>query len=64
MDELLPRFKIDPNNEIIDLPAIFSSSVQDVWMEIGFGAGEHLVGQAAKYKEIGFLEIVRLPLGP
>ena len=55
MDELLPQFRVDPGTEISDLPAIFSSSVCDVWMEIGFGAGEHLVGQAAKYKEIGFL---------
>ena len=55
MDELLPRFKIDPGKKIIDLPAIFSSSVREVWMEIGFGAGEHLAGQAEKYEEIGFL---------
>ena len=55
LDDLLPRFRVDSEKEISDLPAIFSSSVRDVWMEIGFGAGEHLVGQAAKYKEIGFL---------
>ena len=55
MDELLPRFRIDPGKKNFELPAIFPSSVRDVWMEIGFGAGEHLIGQAAKYKEIGFL---------
>ena len=55
MDELLPQFRVDTGAEISDLPAIFSSPVSDVWMEIGFGAGEHLVGQAAKNKEIGFL---------
>ena len=55
IDELLQQFRVDPDAKISDLPAIFSSSIRDVWMEIGFGAGEHLVGQAGKYKEIGFL---------
>ena len=35
--------------------ALFPSPVDDLWMEIGFGAGEHLVAKAARYPNIGFI---------
>tara|TARA_A100001037_G_scaffold111253_2_gene101550 strand:+ start:27 stop:671 length:645 start_codon:yes stop_codon:yes gene_type:complete len=33
----------------------FPDGTRDVWLEIGFGAGEHLVCQAAQNPEVGFL---------
>jgi tRNA (guanine-N7-)-methyltransferase len=37
------------------LPALFGSPVSDVWLEIGFGGSEHLLWQAARHPEIGFI---------
>jgi len=33
----------------------FSSPVDDVWLEIGFGAGEHLLWQAAHHPNVGVI---------
>lgn len=33
----------------------FQQPVDDVWLEIGFGKGEHLLGQAYNHKQIGFI---------
>jgi tRNA (guanine-N7-)-methyltransferase len=34
---------------------LFSRQLEDVWLEIGFGGGEHLVWQAAAHPDIGFI---------
>src|SRR6188472_2441210 len=33
----------------------FPNSVHDVWLEVGFGAGEHLIWQAQHYPDIGMI---------
>jgi tRNA (guanine-N7-)-methyltransferase len=33
----------------------FSSPVEDVWLEIGFGAGEHLLWQTAQHPGVGLI---------
>jgi tRNA (guanine-N7-)-methyltransferase len=33
----------------------FPNSVQEVWLEVGFGAGEHLIWQAEHHPEIGLI---------
>ena len=33
----------------------FDRPVRDIWLEIGFGAGEHLAGQALTHRDIGFI---------
>ena len=33
----------------------FGSHIKQVWLEIGFGSGEHLVSQAKAHPEIGFI---------
>ena len=38
-----------------DPKAQFPDSVQDVWLEVGFGAGEHLVWQAAQHPQVGLI---------
>ncbi len=35
--------------------ALFSSPVDEVWLEIGFGGGEHLAAQAKAHPQIGFI---------
>ncbi|MEK9723392.1 MAG: tRNA (guanine(46)-N(7))-methyltransferase TrmB [Rhodospirillaceae bacterium] len=55
MDERLPVLRVDPAAVPADLRALFDAPVREVWMEIGFGAGEHLAGQAARHPDIGFI---------
>lgn len=45
VQELLPDLLIDPRRPI-DPPSLFCGSPKDVWLEIGFGAGEHLAACA------------------
>src|SRR5882762_1467473 len=33
----------------------FPNSVRDVWLEVGFGAGEHLVWQAQQHPDVGLI---------
>jgi tRNA (guanine-N7-)-methyltransferase len=33
----------------------FPNSVREIWLEIGFGAGEHLVWQAEQHPEVGII---------
>ncbi len=56
LDTLLPRLELalPPEPEKIDLPALFGTP-RDVWLEIGFGAGEHLVWQAAQHPDVGLI---------
>ena len=52
LPDLLVRL---PGDGTVDLPALFGSPRKAYWLEIGFGAGEHLAWQAEKHPEIGFL---------
>jgi tRNA (guanine-N7-)-methyltransferase len=40
---------------LLDARGLFASMVDDVWLEIGFGAGEHLLAQARRHPDVGFL---------
>ena len=52
--ELLPRLRVAPAS--LRAPQnLFASPVDDVWLEIGFGGGEHLAWQAAANPGIGFI---------
>ncbi len=53
--DLLPEIVIVPP-EIPSIPEHwFDESIRDLWLEVGFGAGEHLAAQAAAYPDIGFI---------
>lgn len=55
-ENLLPEFRIDLGNAAgDDLKQLFAVPINDVWLEIGFGGGEHLAWQAEKYPGIGFI---------
>ena len=51
---LIPIFS---GEKPLDPKSLFSPPVKDVWMEIGFGAGEHLAFHANNNPDIGFLGI-------
>jgi len=40
---------------MLDLEVLFDPPRQNIWLEIGFGSGEHLVHQAETHPEIGIL---------
>lgn len=52
--EQLPRLEIDPAARV-DSAALFPFAPKEVWLEIGFGGGEHLLAQAAARRDIGFI---------
>ena len=51
---LLPQHALVPDAGR-DPKRYFASPVDDVWLEIGFGAGEHLLWQAAHHPDIGVI---------
>jgi tRNA (guanine-N7-)-methyltransferase len=55
-DEWLPRLAIElPEHGSLDPAAPFAPRPEAVWLEIGFGGGEHLAEQAARHPEVGFI---------
>jgi tRNA (guanine-N7-)-methyltransferase len=54
---LLPRLAIavPADGSGIDPRALFGFPVEDVWLEIGFGGGEHLAARAATRPQTGFI---------
>jgi tRNA (guanine-N7-)-methyltransferase len=44
----------NPERRPLDLAATFPDA-REIWLEIGFGGGEHLAAQAAAHPEIGFI---------
>ena len=57
MQALLPKLAVvlPPAGEKLSLDRLFSSLPRQVWLEIGFGAGEHLAEQAARHPDTGFI---------
>ncbi len=56
LDALSPgpvSWEDNPARQPLDLAALFGA--RDVWLEIGFGGGEHMVHQAAHNPDIGFI---------
>jgi tRNA (guanine-N7-)-methyltransferase len=54
--ELLPRLRLDLGTRPPSLlTALFAAQVDDAWLEIGFGSGEHLLWQAETHKDVGFI---------
>ena len=56
LEALLPRLRLDLSGPAPSDPsALFPDPVDDLWLEIGFGGGEHLAAQAERRPEIGFI---------
>ena len=56
LNELLPTLRL-PLREPAPSPlaSLFAQAVDQVWLEIGFGSGEHLVWQAEHHPHAGFI---------
>jgi tRNA (guanine-N7-)-methyltransferase len=56
IETLLPRLAIAlPKSGKLDPRALFPHLPDEIWLEIGFGGGEHLAEQAHSHPEIGFI---------
>jgi tRNA (guanine-N7-)-methyltransferase len=55
LEELLPRLSIDPAAGPIDPARLFERPLADLWLEVGFGSGEHLAAQASAHPDIGMI---------
>ena len=53
LDRFLPRIAISDTAPVTK--DMFGVPVDEIWLEIGFGNGEHLAGQALKHPHIGFI---------
>jgi tRNA (guanine-N7-)-methyltransferase len=54
--QLLPLLSFAlPETGELDPNTLFPTPPRDIWLEIGFGGGEHLAEQAAHHPEIGFI---------
>ena len=59
IETLLPKLAVEcPEGGGLDAAALFDSGKEDkkeLWLEIGFGAGEHLAAQAQAHPDVGFI---------
>jgi tRNA (guanine-N7-)-methyltransferase len=59
-ESLLPRIAVTlpaplPDQLLLDPQTLFPTPPAAVWLEIGFGAGEHLAAQAEQHPGVGFI---------
>jgi tRNA (guanine-N7-)-methyltransferase len=47
--------KLPAPGTALDPAALFAAPPTGIWLEIGFGGGEHLAAQAARHPDIGFI---------
>jgi tRNA (guanine-N7-)-methyltransferase len=56
LDEALPQLQVNlPEHGTLDPAGLFAHRPVRLWLEIGFGGGEHLAAQAAAHPEIGLI---------
>ena len=56
VEEMLPQLRLPANADALAEPlALFEPGKQALWLEIGFGGGEHVTAQAARHPEVGYL---------
>ena len=57
LQETLPRLRVPSPRAggTIDPRSLFERPVREVWLEVGFGAGEHLAALAAAHPDVGLL---------
>ena len=57
LERLLPALRLAPPGPggAVDLAAAFGAAPRDVWLEVGFGAGEHLAAQARAHPGIAMV---------
>jgi len=57
LDTLLPKLAIPApaSGSTLDPTTLFPARPRAVWLEIGFGGGEHLAAQAGAHSDVGFI---------
>ena len=55
IDELLPKLSVNPSEPITDIKHAFAHNPAEIWLEIGFGGGEHMVRQAIDNPRVGII---------
>ena len=56
VEKLLPGLEVDPvAADVFDPRACFDPLINDVWLEIGFGGGEHMAARADMLPDHGFI---------
>lgn len=55
-EQVLPHCRVDLER-LADGPleAMFEPPVREVWLEVGFGGAEHLIDQAKRHPDVGFI---------
>jgi tRNA (guanine-N7-)-methyltransferase len=54
LTQLLPALSLEPEQARRPY-SCFAAAVDDVWLEVGFGAGEHLYALAQSHKDVGLI---------
>lgn len=58
IDDFLPTLAIPETAPGVLAPvSLFKPATREAWLEIGFGGGEHLAGQAARHPDIGIIGV-------
>ena len=55
LETLLPTLAIEEGEAALDPRSLFTAGTEEIWLEIGFGGGEHLAAQAAAHPGVGFI---------
>lgn len=56
VEELLPKIELKlPKRGKINMKQLFPVTTKEVWLEIGFGGGEHVAELAKIYPNVGFI---------
>ncbi len=56
LESLLPKLRLaGAGDGEVDLAGAFPEAPREIWLEIGFGGGEHLAAQAGIHPDIGFI---------
>jgi tRNA (guanine-N7-)-methyltransferase len=55
IETVLPRLSLDVSTAIIDPTEIFAEPFSALWLEIGFGGGEHLAAEAARHRDRAYI---------
>ena len=56
LDTLLPQLSfVLPGRGLLDPATLFPKPTAEVWLEVGFGGGEHLAAQADTHLKTGFI---------
>lgn len=54
LEAFLPDVSLNPDKPL-DSKGLFGAPVKEIYLEIGFGNGEHLAGQSLNHPDIGFI---------